>query len=635
MRHPLATVAVIAALGVVHVAVVAGRYHVGSFDDDSAYLYMARGIANGTGLFGYLPNGFALVNAYPPGYSYLLAPLMLIFGGGGGFWAERALSIVCYTALFPLTWSFLRRRQIDEVICLVVLVLLALNPVLATYGSMVMAETPFLVVFLGLVFAAERWSRSPSAVTRAGLATVVLAAGSVWLKEAGVGMVAGLVLWLAWSRNWRKAFAAAAGCGVLLLPIAVARLVTGVPLAGARYTTQITGYLGGGIFHELIVLPMGALEFVFYALFAAVTPTDSPLSNNFAALVVLGGLASASAAVFCVVGAVRWWRRRSNDPVLFLIAAYFLECIAYKYVNERRVLLFLPVAIAWYVLGARATGRWVLQRSGRRGRTDPRAWRRRFAAAGFVGVLALAVQFPIDYRVRLGRGTSHPGGSPYMALLARLGQPHDVVATDFVWTTALYTGHPGATAAFKATYTHCSPSAALAGLRQDHAAFGLTAEFNAKFVDDACLAKLASSQPWAVTLMRTPWDEATVFEVIGPGTGHPDLQKLAWSASRSATAASGVATMEWRLPAGSSVTQVSLDGARGAGGRTGGVTVRLHTPGGWRSVAASPGAVGAGGVPFLLAKVPQGVRADAVSVTVRGAGTARVTDLAVLGHSPS
>ncbi len=628
-RQPEVVVAAITGVALVHVLVVAARYHVGSFDDDAAYLYMARNIVGGTGLFGHLANGSSLVSDYPPGYPYLLAPLVWAFGSA--VWAERAFSVACYLAVFPLTWVFLRRRGVDQVAAYSTLALLALNPVLATYGSMVMAECPYLVLFLGLLMVAERWGTTPRGGLAAGVATVALAAGAVWVKEAGLAMAAGVVLWLCWRRRWWKAAVAAIGTAALLAPIAAARLVTATPVAGARYSSEIGGYLGGSILHQLAVVPMGFFQFVFYALYAAVVPVNSPFSDHLGVLVVVAGLASATAAVFCPVGAVTWWRRRGADVVVWVVGAYFVECIAYRYVNERRVVLFLPVAVAWYVTGARVTARWLAGVAARRRWkvAGGRRWRlTALAAAGAV----LAIQFPGDYRVPFGHDTSRPRGSPYMALLRDLGTPRSVVETDFVWTTSLFTGHPGASSAFQATYDRCSPGAALAGMQRDRAAFGFTAAMNAKFVDDPCLASLARSQPWAVTLLRTPWDDATVFEVVGPGTGNPLLRKLAWSGERQAPSRGGAATMRWALPRGAWVTQVSLGAAADAGGGARRVVVSLRTPSGWRPVASWRGPVGPGGRPFLLARMPGGVTATSVAVTVSGSGTASVADLAVLGR---
>jgi hypothetical protein len=624
--RPGVVVPALTGLGLVHVLVVAGRYHVGSFGDDAAYLYMARNIVGGTGLFGHLANGYPLVSDYPPGYPYLLAPLVWAFGGV--FWAERALSVACYVAVYPLTWVLVRRCGVGRSAAYATLALLALNPVLGTYGSMIMAECPFLVVFLGLVMVAERWGTRRGGVGT-GAATVLLAAGAVWLKEAGLAMAAGVVLYLCWQRRWARAAVAAVTIAALLAPIAGARMATSTPLAGARYANEIGGYLSGSVLHQLAVIPMGFFQFLFYALYAAVMPVNSPFSDHLGVLVVVAGLASASAAVFCPVGAITWWRRRGADVVVWVVGAYFLMCIAYRYVNERRVVLFLPIALVWYVTGAGVSARWLARVAARRGWAS-RAWRWQLAAVAAAGAV-LAVQFPGDYRVPFGHDTSKPGGSPYMALLAHLGNRRSVVETDFVWTTALFTGHPGATSAFQATYGRCSAAAALAGVRRDGAAFGYTAAMNAKFVDDPCLTLLAGRQPWAVTLLHTGWDDATVFELVGPGTGHPLLRKLAWSGGRSAPSRRGSATMRWVLPPGSSVTQVSLGGAGDVGGGTRSVVVSLDTPAGWRSVAAARGAVGRT-TPFMVARIPEGVAATAVAVTVAGRGTARVSDLAVVGR---
>ncbi len=609
-RRPVALVAALAALGLAHVAVVSIRYHVGSFDDDAAYLAMAEGIAHGVGLTGHLPSGYPLVKDYPLGYPALLAPLVLAFGPGPGFWAERLASVACYGALFPLTWIWLRRRGLGTGVCAAVLALLALNPLLATFGSMVMAEAPFLVSLLGLVFAAEAWGRSERAWVPSGVATVLLGVALVWLKEAGLAVDGGIVLWLAWNRRWGRALAASVTSVALLAPLVIARVLVHIPIAGLRYNGEIARNLGGGILHQVLLLPVGAAKFLFYALFDGVTPVFSPLSDHWAVLVVVGGIASATAAVFCVVGAVLWCRRYGgSDTVPWMLGLYVLESIVYPYVNMRRTILVVPVATAWYVLGARATTRWLVGVARRRGSACPERWRRRAAGAAAVGIALLAVQFPTDYKVYLGQGTSRPEGSPYMTLLAHLGPPRAVVETDYLWSTSLFSGHPGAKSAFDVTYHHCSPAAALAGLRRDHAAYGLTAAFNGNTVDDPCLARLAGTEPWAVELLHTAWDDATVFEVVGPGTPHPHLRGLL-------VARRGPPRHVWALPAGSTVRQVSV-------GATSGVTIRLLTPAGWRTVVRH------GPAPWVLAELPGGLEASAVAVDSARA----LHDLAVVGSS--
>lgn len=609
-RRPALIVGVLTAVGLVHVGLVAVRYHVGSFDDDGAYLAMAEGIAHGVGLTGRLPFGYPLLQDYPPGYPALLAALVLVFGTGHGFVAERLWSVACFTALFPLTWVWLRRRGLSEALSAGVLLLLALNPLLATFGSMVMAETSFLVALMCLLFAAEAWGRSPRALTMSGVLTVVLAGALVWLKEAGLAIDGGVVLWLVANRQWRRAVVTAVAAGALLAPIVVARALIGVPLAGARYTGEIGRSLGGDIFHRLLQLPAGAARFVFYAVFDGVTPVFSPVSDHLAVLVVVGGAASAAAAVFCSVGTVSWWRRYgAADPVPWLMAPYVVESVVYLFVNMRRTILIVPILTAWYVIGAAATGRHILRRSRERGKTSPEVWRRRLRAAACAGLAVLAVQFPTDYLTGLGQSTSRPAGSPYMTLLAHLGARHSVVETHYLWTTAVFTGHPGG---FEKTSPDCRPSTVLGALRRIHAAYALTAAFDAERVDQPCLARVALHEPWSVPLLHTTLDDATVFEIVGPGTPHPDLRGLL--VGRTAPART-----TWRLPAGARVTQVSA-------GATTGIEIRLLTADGWRSVVRR-----SHHAPWVLAEIPGGLPATAVQVIAESP----VRTLAVIGTTPA
>ncbi len=609
MRRPALTVAAITALGLVHVGLVSLRYHVGSFDDDGAYLAMAEGIAHGVGLTGRLPFGYPLLKDYPPGYPALLAPLVLTFGTGGGFAAERLLSVTCFVVLLPLTWVWLRRRGIGERTAAGVLLLLALNPLLGTFASMVMAELPFLVTLMCLLIAAETWGRSRRTWSAAGMATILLAAALVWLKEAGLAIDGGVVLWLVVNRRWGRAALTAALETALLLPIVVARALIGVPVAGKRYTGEIGRSLGGDVVHRVLLLPEGAARFLFYALFEGVTPVFSPVSDHLAVLLVVGGAASAAAVVFCSAGAVVWWRRYGiGDPVIWLVAPYVLESMVYLYVNMRRTILIVPILGLWYLLGAQATGRYLLRWSKRRGKASPEVWRRRAKVAVCAGLAVLVVQLPTDYLVELGQSTSAPAGSPYMTLLAHLGPPHSVVETHYLWTTALLTGHPGG---FEKTFPDCAPASVLAALRRTHAAYAVTARFNAEDDDQPCLSSVAAHEPWSVELLHTSLDDATVFELVGPGTPNPDLAGLV-------VAATAPERSTWRLPAGSRVTQVSV-------GATAGIEIRLLTASGWRTVAHHPRPA-----PWVLAELPGGIGASAVQVVA----ASPVRTLAVIGRVP-
>lgn len=616
-------------LGIVHIALVAPHYHVGSFDDDSGYILSARALLHGAGLTGLLANGRPVISFYPPGFPALLAPLVAIFGHH--YLALRVLSAVCATAVLPLTWWFLGRRGIGDWTRSAVLVLMALTPVFATYGSMVMAEMPFLVLLMVWLVLADRWERSGRALGAFGVGAVLAGAGLIWLKEAGLGLVVGLVAWLLIRRHVRQAAVAAAGTGLLLAPVVIARLLVGIPIAGARYTKELGIYYKGGITGHLGNVAHGLHDFFSVALPQTLLPSGVPplpVNGNLQVLLAVWGRVAAG---LCVLGAIVWLVRY-RDAVVMVVAAYVAETLAYPFINQRRVVLVLPLMAAWYVIG----GGWLVREG------LARARRARLPAAAGVGLLGVALivvplswQLSRDYLFAGGLSSSRPLGSPYMRLLADLGSPSDVVEADYLSTTALASGHRTAWTAFMDTNNpftgaevSCSPPTELSALESDHAAYLLTADLNQPgVIDSPCLHKLASSSPWAVELFHTPVDNASVFELIGPGTVHPDTSSLLSSASEETTG--GVVTWRWSSPV--SVDQVTVGSAAAAKG-TQRVSVEEFRPGtGWVTVAAAAGGVGPGQrSPFLLAS-HNASKVTALRVNVAGPGAAKVSQVTALG----
>lgn len=640
-------------VGLVHALVVAPHYRVGSFDDDANYILVARALAAGAGLTSKI-NGFApLVAVYPPGYGGLLAPLAVI-------WPHavvpfRGLSLVCYLALFPLTWVYLGRRNLPPALGVVVLALLALNPVAATYATMVMAEMPFLVLLMVLLLVVERWEGQTATVTAAGIATVLLAASLIWIKEAGLGLAAGIVAWLVLRRMWRKAILAAAVPAALTLPLLFVRASVGTSLIGSRYSGEIGGpYPGGMIGRILHLAPFNLKTYFLYAVHSSIIPSNvSPLPLNGPASDAFTLLQWTAAPLLLVGFAVWVWRAR--DAACVAIPVYLLETLLFPYINERRLILVLPVILAWYALGA-----WTCLGLVVRAAAGGRRW---LAAAGTsipvaaaaLALCALLPQFPRDYLFNYGQYSSAPAGSPYMHFLTAVARPREVVETSYLWTTTLLTGHPTANTAF----TSCGPPLAGAALRRDNAAFVLSAALSQPgFPDGACLVPLLAGGPDVVRLYRTSRDLASVFEMIGPGTPHPDLVDLVSSSQLSSAGASvaqapeapqldgdpagtyptvasvgGQAVFTWSWPSPRSVRQVSVGAAGGQARTTTSVAVEfLAADGGWHRVLAASGAVGPDETTkFLLASFFDPLTVSAVRVTVAAQGTAAVHDLHVLG----
>jgi len=652
-------------VAMVHSLAIGHYYFVGSFDDDANYILTARALLHGQGLTGHLVSGVPVVSAYPPGYPLLLVPFEWL--SPSSFVPIQVFSALCYAAVFPLTWVYLKKRRMPDSVVVGVMVLMALNEVMATFGAMVMAEMPYLVCFLLFLLAIDRWEATRKVATPTGLAVVLLGAELVWLKEAGLGLVLGVGLWFLLRRRVAKAVAVVGGFGVSLVPFLVARVLAGVPLAGGRYTSQLDRYYAGNLVTRVLsVLPGAAWHWLTVALPATVVESGQPLPSSGIWSAVIS-VVVVQVTVFTLVGfviAVRSYR----DVAVVAIPAYVAETLLWPQINERRVILALPVILAWYALGVRwaVLGTWRFARRHWPARQAPR--RSALGAWSLLGVVVLVVpmllQFPRDYLFGLGQPSSRPQGSRYMEILAAL-QPHsEVVETDYLNTTALFSGHRTAETAMRDAYgsgATCTSARALAGIATDHAGLLLDGALNKPWeADSPCLYRLATTEPWAVRLLRSTRDKASVFELIGPGTAHPDLVDLTASEPTApggevgflpvaplvagdqgglepvTPAVDGQGVLTWSFPAVEQLAQVSVGEAGQVAGLADGVSVQVLLPDGtWYTLARAARGVGAapGDAPFLLDQLATPIDASALRVVVSGQGPVYALDVAALAET--
>ena len=642
---------------VVHTVAVAPTYHVGSFDDDGNYLMAAHVLASGGGLTSLMPSGATVVANYLPGYPLLLVPIIWAWGSALG--PLRLFSTLCTCALYPLLWAWTGRRGVKPGSRTAVLFLLAINTVLATYSTMVMAEAPFVLVLLLALLALDQWERRPG--WRWATVEIVLLAFLVWLKEAGIGLAVGLVLYELWRRRWRRAVVVGGGVGALLLPGRVAPLMTGSAAVGARYAGEISDAGNGGLAHLPHVATSATWAYLSSVLRQSVLPTGRPLPSTGPVHVLLT-LVGWTVPVLCVVGAVAWYRRHPWGDS-WMVWAYFAAPRAYTFTNQRRGLLVLPVVVLWYVVGACATGRALLALGGRG------VGRAAVALSVVVAVLAAGVPtafgFTQDYRYGEGRQSAEFAHSPAMALLKALGTPSSVVETDYRGSVAYFTGHRTAWTAFTATTPfgpfgandRCSLPAVKSALAGDDARFLTIGDFNLPWeVDSPCLLHLATGPApaiGAVRLLSMSLDQTSVFEFVGPGTSQPGLSDHTATAPTSpsqtvglapdgqgdngavayrAPAQAGQADFQWTWPAPVSLVQVSVGLVRSTA-PVKAVTVAIELPGGsWETIASAAGGVGGGArTPYLLSSVAAGRRAVAIRVSAQTSGTAEVSEVAAIG----
>ncbi len=659
------------ALQLVHSAVVAPHYHVGSFDDDANYLMAAHVLASGGGLGATLPSGATMVGNYLPGYPLLLVPL--VWAWGSSLVAPRLASLACVALLYPLAWVWMGRHRLRPQVRAGALVLLALNEVLATYSTMVMAEAPFLVVLLLGLMAVDWWEERPG--WQPALASTVALGFLVWLKEAGVGLAVGLVLYWAWRRRWRSAAATSVGTALLLAPGLVARWLQGGSVLGNRYTSEIAPPGDGGFLQHLPAEVWGNVEsYLEYVLRSSVLPAGNPLASGGPVhwvVVVLG----VSVPVFGLVGALAWYRH-SSRAVTWMVVAYFAETLAYPYNNQRRVVLVLPVVTVWYVLGAISAWRWAW-------RLTSRAWGRsagRVLVAAGVGLALTALVAPsaegfsANYLFGARLQSSRFVGNPAISLLASLGTPRSVVETDYLGSVAYFTGHRTAWSAFTLTATigpaaadaRCSLPGVEHALQADGADYLLLGDLNFPGVlDSPCLLSLVSSPGparavGAVRLLSAPAGNMSVFELCGPGSPQPGLADrtaalapLAAGPGQPAPSAvalapngtgdhgqlgyqvspvAGRARFTWSFAHPVQLSQLSL-GLATASGPVAGTEVQVEVaPGRWQVAAATAGAVGSGrSTPYLLANLSPPVTATAARVIVEAPGPVRVAMFNAIG----
>jgi hypothetical protein len=646
---------------IVHTASVASTYHVGSFDDDGNYLMAAHVLASGGGLTAIMPSGARVVANYLPGYPLLLVPLIWAWGSALG--PPRLLSALCTCALYPLLWVWLDRRGLKPGPRTAVLVLLALNTVLATYSTMVMAEAPFLLVLVLALLALERWERRPGWPW--ATVEVVLLAFLVWLKEAGIGLAVGLVAYELWRRRPRRAMGLGAGVGALLLPGLVARLVTGAAAVGDRYAGEISNTGNGGLAHVPHLVVSDIWAYGQSVLRQSVLPTGGqlPAHGPVHMLVVVVGV---TVPVFSVVGSVAWYRRHPTGES-WMVWAYFAETLFYAFTNQRRVILVLPVVVLWYVFGACVCGRALLALGGRS------VSRAAVALSVVVAVLAAGVPtaagFTQDYMYGAGQQSSQFVKSSAMALLKALGSPSSVVETDYRGSVAYFTDHRTAWTAFTATTPYgpfaadnrCSMPVVQSALAADDAKFLTVGEFNLPWLmDSPCLLHLVSTPRTAaalgaVRLLSIRLDQTSVFEFVGPGTSQPGLVDHTGTAPATphqpvklapdgqgdtggvayrARARAGEADFDWAWPTPVTLSQVSV-GLVTSTAPLRSVAVAIEVPGGkWDTIASTLGAVGAvggGGAPYLLAEMPSGRHAVAIRVSAQTSGVAEVAEVAAIG----
>lgn len=398
-RSARATVAAVAALTLAAAAFdlsLARNHLLGTAGDDAVYLSLARALASGRGFVDLNLPWAPPETSVTPGFPALLAPLVALFSTHSP--VLQLVPLLAGVAAVPLTFVYLRELGISRPLALAGAALLAANPSVGLYSTIVMPETTFIAVLLVLLLTVRRWVREP-VVSAAGVGAVVAAVALFELKLAAVLLLGPLVLALVATGRRAHGVAVAAAVAVAALPLLVLRLASGTSPAGSTYDADFTYVYGGLHGAGLAVAVAGSsVRNVAILLFPTLSETligigPGPLAGGKAALLAAGARDAVLAVVALVMLAGAWglWRR-TRDAGLLAVGGYLLLVSGYPIMNTRRTILVVPVLVACLVVGSAGVWRWLADRA----RTMTREPGRWSAAAAVLAAAVVAVPVVAD-----------------------------------------------------------------------------------------------------------------------------------------------------------------------------------------------------------------------------------------------
>src|SRR5574340_187131 len=156
---------------------------IGGGYDDSRYISLAKGMAEGRGYGQIYAPGNAPEPQYPPGWPLLLTPVWLLFPAfpDNAIWF-KVISALCALAFVSVTYFWIRWRGETTLLAALVAVLTLSNPLVFGTASTAFSEMSFAcftVLALGLI---ERYARSDEARWRDAILPSLAAAFTMYIR---------------------------------------------------------------------------------------------------------------------------------------------------------------------------------------------------------------------------------------------------------------------------------------------------------------------------------------------------------------------------------------------------------------------------------------------------------------------
>ena len=366
----------------------------GRYSDDALYFSSAQALAQHQGYI--LPSfpGRPLKPQVPILYPLLLSEVWKLAPNfpGNLVWATRMTE--GFGCVMLLCTFFLLRciAGLGRIPALILTLLCAFHPVLLRLSGLVMTDVPFAAIFLLTILIAHFALSSE----RSSALTVLLgfcAALSSSLRTLGYAAVLGLLAYLLYRRDYKRALTFCLGAGAV---VAASLLLTAhyTPLAAA--TNDVVSRSTSLQWQRLVIFHTEYIRFHWILGIPTVRALLSMLKENCLQLVSSPGpflagafdrrswLMTAGMSAIVLSGVVRQFRRPEWRALAFMSVPYVLIVVAWPYpIMERFLFPFLPIFLLALVLESQRLVSLALKNL-----RAPASMANRILAAGICAVLA-------------------------------------------------------------------------------------------------------------------------------------------------------------------------------------------------------------------------------------------------------
>lgn len=185
--------------------------------DNFGYMNYAKAIMDGKGYVTPYSPDFPATNWFPPGYSFMLAVLMFVFGPN--IVLLNIVNGLLYLGAILLLFALMRRLTGNRPLAFAVAALLFLNSGLMRYATILMSEIPYLFLSMVAIYCLLKMPDEAKLLKSKLFWGIVLGSvGAFYFRSVALGLVGGIVLFMLFQKKWKRAGAYVLSFSVLYLP---------------------------------------------------------------------------------------------------------------------------------------------------------------------------------------------------------------------------------------------------------------------------------------------------------------------------------------------------------------------------------------------------------------------------------